>query len=218
MIFTLNAEPRNTKKKSDLTALRAEGKIPIVLYGVGVEAVKLSIKQNEFMRIYKQSFAELAFYEIELEGNTYQTILQDKQIHPVHRNFLHMDFLVLDKDSVREFDIPVKYVGTPIGLEDDGFMDVIQRSVTVICKPADIPTGLQLDVSHLNIGDALHIGDLPKGAWDYKDDDDIAMVVIHARAEEEEEEEEDELLEGEEGEVAEDGDKTETEEETPSKE
>ncbi|MDD4276702.1 MAG: 50S ribosomal protein L25 [Candidatus Cloacimonetes bacterium] len=210
MIFTLNAEPRNTKKKSDLTTLRAKGKIPCVLYGAGVEAVKLTINDNEFMRFYKQSFTELAFYEVNIDGKKHHTILQDKQIHPVNRNFLHLDFLVLDKDSVREFDIPVNYVGEPAALKEGGFMDIIQRSVKVICKPADIPEGLKLDVSNLQIGETLHIGNLQKGAWDYKDGDDVAMVVMHAKAAEEVVEEE----EGEEGEETEAG----TEEETPSKE
>ncbi|MCB5261722.1 MAG: 50S ribosomal protein L25 [Candidatus Cloacimonetes bacterium] len=210
MIFTLNAEPRNTKKKSDLTALRAKGKIPCVLYGAGVKAVKLSINDNEFMRCYKKSFTELAFYEVNLEGEKYQTILQDKQIHPVNRNFLHMDFMVLDKDSVREFDIPIQYVGEPTALKEGGFMDIIQRSITVICKPADIPEGLKLDVSNLQIGETLHIGNLPKGAWHYKDGDDVAMVGMHAKAAEEVAVEE----EGEEDEATE----ASAEEETPSKE
>lgn len=189
MIFTLNAEPRNTKKKSDLTALRAQGKIPAVIYGAGVEATKLSINDNEFMKCYKKSFTEFAFYEVVLEGQKYRTILKDKQMHPVNRNFLHMDFQVLDKDSVLELDIPVNYVGEPIGLEEGGFMDVIQRSVKVICKAADIPEGMELDVSNMKVGDSLHISDLPKGIWSYKDHDDATMVVIHAKAVEEEPEE-----------------------------
>ncbi|MCB5252290.1 MAG: 50S ribosomal protein L25 [Candidatus Cloacimonadaceae bacterium] len=208
MIFTLNAEPRNTKKKSDLTALRAEGKIPAVLYGAGVEATKLSINDNEFMKCYKKSFTEFSFYEVKLEGEKYRTILKDKQMHPVNRNFLHIDFQVLDKDSVLELDIPVNYVGEPIGLKEGGFMDVIQRSVKVICKAADVPEGMELDVSNLRVGDALHISDLPKGVWEYKDHDDVTMVVIHAKAAEEEEPVE--LEEGEEDAGA--------EEESPSEE
>ncbi len=211
MIFTLNAELRNTKKKSDLTVLRAQGKIPCVLYGAGVEAVKLTINDNEFMRFYKQSFTELAFYEVNLDGQKHHTILQDKQIHPVNRNFLHLDFMVLDKDSVREFEIPVQYVGEPAALKEGGFMDIIQRSVTVICKPADIPEGLKLDVSNLQIGETMHIGNLPKGAWDYKDGDDVAMVGMHAKAAEEVPVED----EGEEGDEA--GAEAGAEADTPSK-
>jgi large subunit ribosomal protein L25 len=182
MIFTLKAEPRNTVKKSDLTKLRASGMIPAVVYGAGVEATKLSVQDNEFMKCYKKSFKELAFYELELNGKKYHTILKDKQIHPVRRNFLHLDFLVLDPDSVMEIEIPLNYVGEPVGTKEGGFMDIIQRSIKVQCKVTDIPEGLHLDVTDMQVGDAKHVGDLPKGNWTYKDSDDITLVVIHAKA------------------------------------
>ncbi|MDI3503620.1 MAG: large subunit ribosomal protein [Candidatus Cloacimonadota bacterium] len=189
MIFTLNAEPRNTQKKSDLTALRAAGMIPAVIYGGGVESTKVSIANNEFIKCYKKSFNELAFYEINLEGNKYRTILKDKQVHPVRRNFLHLDFFVLDPNKIIELEIPLNFVGEPVGLKEGGFMDIIQRSVKVMCKAADIPGGLELDVSDLKVGDSLHIANLPQGSWTYKDHDDVTLVVIHAKASAEEAEE-----------------------------
>lgn len=182
MIFTLKAEPRNTVKKSDLTALRATGMIPCVVYGAGVEATKLSINSNEFQKCYKKSFTELAFYELELEGKKYHTILKAKQIHPVRRNFLHLDFLVVDKDSTVELDIPLNLIGEPVGLKEGGFMDIIQRTVKVSCKASDIPEGLELDVTDMKVGDSKHIRDLKQGAWNYRDADDVTLVVIHAKA------------------------------------
>ncbi len=182
MIFTLNTEPRNTKKKSDLTQLRNSGLIPAVIYGGGMEAQKLSVNSNEFLKCYKQSFKELAFYEINLEGKKYHTVLRDKQIHPVRRNFLHLDFMVLDKDSTIELDIPVNYVGEASGLKEGGFMDIIQRTVKVVCKTTDIPDGLELDVTDLKVGDTKHIKDLPQGSWSYKDADEVALVVMHAKS------------------------------------
>jgi large subunit ribosomal protein L25 len=181
MIFTLNAEPRNTKKKSDLTQLRAEGMIPAVLYGGKMEALKLSINSNDFMKCYKKSFAELAFYELELDGKKYHTILKDKQIHPVRRSFLHLDFLVVAADSIIEVDIPIHYIGEAVGIKEGGFMDVIQRTVKVSCKANAVPEGLELDVSDMKVGDSKHVRNLPQGVWQYKDADDITLVVIHAK-------------------------------------
>jgi len=181
MIFTLNTELRNTKKKSDLTQLRAAGMIPAVLYGGGMEAMKLTIKENEFQKCYKKSFKELAFYEIIVDGKKYHTILKDKQIHPVRRNFLHLDFLVIDADSTIEVEMPVNYIGEAIGLKEGGFMDVVQRTVRVICKTTDIPQSIDLDVSDMKVGDTRHISDLKQGVWNYKDADDVTLVVIHAK-------------------------------------
>jgi len=181
MIFTLKAEIRNTVKKSELTTLRASGIIPAIIYGTGVEATKLSINSNEFHKCYKKSFTELAFYELDCDGKKHHTILKAKQIHPVTRNFLHLDFMVVDKDSTMELDIPLKMVGEPIGLKEGGFMDVIQRTVKVICKASEIPEGLELDVSAMKVGDSKHIRDLRQGGWAYKDGDDVTLVVIHAK-------------------------------------
>lgn len=182
MIFTLNAQARNTVKKSDLTVLRASGMIPAVMYGSEVESTKLSISIADFIKCYKKSFNEVCFYELELDGKKYHTILKDKQIHPVNRNFLHLDFMVVPKESTIELEIPVKIVGEAIGLKEGGFMDVVHRSVKVACKASDIPEGLELNVSSLKVGDSLHVRDLPKGSWQYKDHDDVTIVVIHAKA------------------------------------
>lgn len=181
MIFTLKAEDRNTVKKSELTALRASGMIPAIVYGSGVETTKLSINSAEFYKCYKKSFTELAFYELNHGDKKFHTILKAKQMHPVTRLFLHLDFMVLDAESTMELDIPLNIVGEPIGLKEGGFMDVIQRTIKVVCKVSDIPDELELDVSSMKVGDTKHIGDLRKGAWTYKDQDDATLVVIHAR-------------------------------------
>jgi large subunit ribosomal protein L25 len=182
MIFTLTAETRNTVKKSDLTQLRASGMIPAVLYGGGMEALKLSINSNEFIKCYKKSFTDLAFYELNLDGKKYHTILKDKQMHPVRRDFLHLDFFVVDAESTIEVDNPVAYTGEAAGIKEGGFMDIIQRTVKVVCKANDVPEGLELNVSEMKVGDTKHIGDLPKGTWHYKEADDVTLVVIHAKA------------------------------------
>lgn len=182
MIFTLNAETRNTKKKSDLTQLRAQGLIPVIVYGGGMESLKLSINSNEFQKCYKKSFSELAFYELNVDGTKYHTIIKDKQIHPVNRNFLHLDFMVVGADSAIDVDIPLHYMGEAIGIKEGGFMDVIQRTVKVNCKASEVPEGLELDVSDMKVGDSKHIRDLPHGSWTYRDADDVTLVVIHAKA------------------------------------
>jgi len=182
MIFTLNADPRNTVKKSDLTTLRASGMIPAIVYGAGMEATKLSINNAEFLKCYKKSFTELAFYELDMAGKKYHTVLKEKQVHPVTRNFLHLDFMVVDKDSTIEVDIPLHIVGEAAGIKEGGFMDVIQRTVKVVCKASDVPEGLELNVSDMKVGDTKHIRDLKTGSWSYRDADDVTLVVIHAKA------------------------------------
>lgn len=181
MIFNLTAQTRVTQRKSDLTNLRAEGLIPAVVYGAGMDTVSISLKKNEFGQCYKKSFTELAFYEIELDGKKYHTLLKEKQVHPVTREFLHLDFMVLPKKSAIELEIPINYVGEPVGLKEGGVMDIVIRTAKISVMADSIPQDIEIDISHLKVGDNLHVSDLPAGNWEYKDNPDNAIIVIHAK-------------------------------------
>lgn len=181
MIFTLNATPRTTVRKSDLTNLRINGMIPAVIYGNKMEALSVSISHHEFAQMFKKSFSEVCFWELEVEGKKFHTILQAKQVHPVTRNFLHADFMVVSADALIELEIPIKFVGEAIGLKEGGMLDIMQRHVKIACKAVAIPEDLTLDISKLKIGDALHVSDLPKGDWQVKDHAEVALVVVHPK-------------------------------------
>ncbi len=185
MIFTLNAEPRHTVRKSDLTTLRAEGKIPAVIYGPKMESLPISLNKGEFTQLYKKSFAEVSFWEIESQGKKFHTILKDKQVHPVSRNVLHLDFMVVEKSAVIELEVPINYVGDPIGTQEGGMIDVLHRNIKIACKADAIPEELTVDISKLNVNESLHVKDLPKGNWTFKEHDDVAIVVIHPKKREE---------------------------------
>jgi len=181
MIFALDAKTRTTTKKSELTALRSAGMIPAILYGKNMDSMKIAINKGEFQQCYKKSFNELAFYEISLEGKKYHTILKDKLVHPVVRNILHIDFVVVEASAQMEFDIPIHFTGDAIGNKEGGFTDMIQRTVKISCLAKDVPEEVKLDVSNLKVGDSLHVKDLPAGAWHYKDHADVTLVVIHPK-------------------------------------
>lgn len=204
MIFTLEAQTRKTLKKSDLAQLRAQGIIPAVLYGPNVDTKSISINQAEFMRCYKKSFTELAFYEIHVDGKKYHTILKDKLIHPVRRDFLHLDFQVIPTEVEMEFELPINYIGEAEGIKEGGFVDIVQRTVKVVCQATNLPDNITVYLSPLHIGDAVRIKDLIQGEWVYSDDEEEVLVVVHAQVEEEEEAEEGEegLGEGAEAEAA----------------
>lgn len=185
MIFNIDAQKRNTTKHSELTALRNSGMIPAVLYGKSVESIPIAINKGAFTQCYKKSFNELAFYEINLEGKKYHTILKEKLVHPVSRNILHIDFMVIQDTVAMDFDIPVQFIGEAAGTKEGGFTDIIQRTVKISCKAKDLPDEIKLDISALNVGESLHVKDLPEGKWLYKDNPDITLVVVHAKKQEE---------------------------------
>ncbi len=181
MIFTLNAEPRHTVRKSDLTVLRAAGKIPAVIYGPKMESLPISLNKGEFTQLFKKSFADVCFWEIESEGKKYHTILKDKQIHPVGRHVLHLDFMVVEKSAVIEMEVPITFVGDAIGTQEGGMLDILQRTIKIACRADAIPSELTVDVSSLNVNESLHVKDLPQGNWSFKEHDDVAIVVVHPK-------------------------------------
>ncbi len=184
MIFTLKATPRTTVRKSDLTTLRAASLIPAVIYGPGKENLSVAIGKAEFTQLYKKSFTEVSFWEIELDGKKFHTILKDKQVHPVSRNFLHLDFLIMDAEALIELEIPIHFTGEANGLKEGGMLDIMQRHVKIACKSTEIPDGLTLDISKLNVGDSLHVRDLPTGKWLVKDHAEVALVSVHPKKKE----------------------------------
>lgn len=181
MIFTLNAEPRHTVKKSDMTNLRASGMIPAVIYGNKMDSLSISVPKAEFTQMLKKSYSEVCFWEIEVAGKKYHTILKEKQVHPVVRNVLHIDFLTVDADSVVEIDVPINFMGEAIGLKEGGMMDIQMRTVKVTCKANRIPEEISIDISGLKVGDSVHVSNLPAGDWQYKDHADVTLAVVHAK-------------------------------------
>ncbi len=181
MIFKIEATQRETKNKVDLSQLRQNGFIPAVLYGHEVEPMSITLNKAEFMKLYKKSFHEIVFYEIQLAGKEYHTLLKERQMHPVTREILHIDFMVIPPHQEIEVDVPIKFLGTAIGTKTGGFMDVIQRTVKILCVEDAIPDGIEIDISHLEVGDVLHVSHLPQGKWTVKDNPDNAIVTIHAK-------------------------------------
>ncbi len=186
MIFTLEAQMRKTMRKSDLTKLRAQGMIPAVIYGPNMDTMSISINQAEFNKCYKKSFTELAFYELAIDNQKYHTILKDKLTHPVRRDFLHLDFQVIPASAEMEFELPINFIGEAAGAKEGGFVDIVQRTVKLVCQASKVPE-ISVDLSPLHIGDSIRIKDLPQGEWTYKDHEEEALVVVHAKRAEVEE-------------------------------
>jgi large subunit ribosomal protein L25 len=181
MILKMEAEQRTTERKSDLTQLRKSGFIPAVLYGPGTEPIKISLEKAAFMKLYKKGLNEIAFYEIRIAGKEYHTLVKERQIHPVSREILHVDFVVIPAHQLMDIDVPIKFVGTANGIKEGGIMDIVRRTLKIQCLPEDVPDDIEVDISNLNVGEALHVHQLPKGKWTIKDLPDTALVTIHTK-------------------------------------
>ncbi|RLC55064.1 MAG: 50S ribosomal protein L25 [Candidatus Cloacimonadota bacterium] len=221
MNIKINAEKRDLGKRSDLTELRKEGFIPGIIYGAGQEGIKIAFNARDYTREYKKSIGAVAFFDITVDGKTYKTFIKEKQIHPLTREVVHIDFLELHKGKSITIDVPINFIGEALGTKEGGVFEIIHRAIQVTCLPKDIPEEISFDISSMNIGDSIHFKDLDISediATELSDEITIAILSVPKVIEESEEEEEVEGEEGTEGEgvEGEEGDKA-TEEESSEK-
>ena len=146
----------NLGKKSS-KKIRNEEHIPCVLYG-GKENVHFSIFNNDFRHlIYTPN---VYIVNIELNGNKYNTILKDVQFHPVTDNVIHADFLEIFEDKSITISVPIKLSGNSIGIKDGGKLRQKRRTLLVKALPKNLPDELDIDITDLDIGRTLKVGEL----------------------------------------------------------
>ena len=214
MNIKINAEKRDLGKRSDLTELRKEGFIPGIIYGAGQEGMKIAFNARDYTREYKKSIGAVAFFDITVDGKIYKTFIKEKQIHPLTREIVHIDFLELHKGKPITIDVPINFTGEALGTKEGGVFEIIHRTIQVTCLPKDIPDEISFDISDMNIGDSIHLKDLnisEEMNTDLSDEITIAILsvpkVVEEVVEEVEGEEGVDGVEGEEGAEGEEGDK-----------
>ena len=212
-VVTLEGKVRETGRKA-ADALRDAMRVPCVLYGPEVdENVHFSLDELEFEKILAVSKRQII--EIDIDGETYRTLLKEVEFHPLTDRPVHVDFYVLADDHKVTLSVPIHLEGTPVGVREEGGrifqpMHILRIRVT----PDLIPGVYSVDISELKIGDSLHVRDLDLEGIIPLDDLSRTLVTIRPPKSEEllssslitEEPSEEELEEGEEaieGEAAE---------------
>lgn len=193
--------------------LRANGKIPAVLYGRGADPAALTVGWRELRAALTTDKGLNALLTLDVGGKHTKAIVKEMQRHPVRRDVLHIDFLAVDVDKPIQTDVPIVLEGEPIKvLREQGVVDQVLNAIIVEAKPDRIPGHIAVDVSELEIGHTITVADLvlPEGVTTEADPEEtvvIAQLTSLALAEEEEAEAE----EGEEGEEGEAGETAEAE-------
>ncbi|MFO7989437.1 MAG: 50S ribosomal protein L25 [Thermodesulfobacteriota bacterium] len=212
-LIKLNATQRTIRGKGAARKIRREKMIPAVVYGPKMTPLSVSLDTSEFDKIIRDQGTSGLFLNLKIQGDDPQTkvvMLKELQMDPFGIEYLHADFQQIDMDTQVTVSVPIEIVGTSIGVKDGGGMlQIIRRELEVICKPADTPDKIEIDVTALDIGDAVHVEDIDLGeAVQIPHEVNFTMLTVvppDMGEEEEEVAEEDELLDEEEmAETAED--------------
>jgi len=166
---SLKGQIRIARGKEAAKKLRGKRLIPGVVYGGTAGPVHVTIDPLELAKALGTHARENALITLSLAGDGERTttvILKELQRDPVRGEPLHVDFLEISMKRRIKVQIPLRFVGEPIGVKDKGgFLEQHLREVTVECLPGAIPDQIQIEVSSLDVGDAIHVRDLtpPEG-------------------------------------------------------
>jgi len=216
----LQTTVRKSTGNSPARSLRRAGQIPAVLYGPKMETVLLSVNIKDLEQVFKQGNAFQVILNLVIQNGkkvTKAAMVKELQTHPVSGNFIHIDFYEIDMKRQINVMVPIITNGQSVGVENGGMLNIVRREIELLCLPGDIPEAIEIDITDLDIGDSIHIEDIPLGEnVEVSADFNFTVVTVLSPTVEEEEvveEEEAELEAGEEGEGEEVGEADESSEE-----
>jgi large subunit ribosomal protein L25 len=165
MEATLDGLKRDGFGKNESRRLRAQGRIPAVLYGgqkAGEAAEPIAVDPKVLMRILHSESGLNTLISLSVNGSATRVLVKEYQVDPVTHKLLHVDFYRIAMDKVLTVTVPVVVKGEPKGVKQQGgVLDFVHREVEVECLPADIPDKIEIDVSELLLNEAIRVRDLP---------------------------------------------------------
>ncbi|MCA1608232.1 MAG: 50S ribosomal protein L25 [Acidobacteria bacterium] len=160
----IKAEKRDNGGKNVNRRLRADGKIPVVIYGGGGESVAAIAELKDLAAILRTDAGINTVFSLDLPGESGDVIFQERQIDPVRGRLIHADLRRIAKGEKMEMTIPIHLVGEAEGLKEDGaVLSQAMREIKVLVEPAKAPESFDLDITELAGGDSLHVSDLKVG-------------------------------------------------------
>lgn len=181
---TLTAERREESGKGAARRLRRAGLLPAVCYGRNTESVALAINLEDLEDAIDTPMGLNTVFNVQLEGEdaTYDNvILRDYQVHPVKRELLHVDLMVVEEGQLIEVAVPIKPVGRSMGEREGGKLRLLFPEIKVACVPSAIPEVIEVDVTELGPGGSIMASELdyPEGVEPtFKVDFAIARILM----------------------------------------
>jgi large subunit ribosomal protein L25 len=201
-LIELKANIRTKVGNGPARALRREGKIPAVLYGPETNSILLSVGISDVEAALKKSKLGQVLLSLVIQNGETMTrpvMIKELQIHPVSKDYLHVDFYEIKMDRKIRTKVPVVTKGKSKGVEAGGMLQVVRRELEVLCLPMEVPEVIEIDITELEIGDSIHVNAISlKGNIEISSEVNFTVVTVLSPTKVEEAViEEEELEEGE---------------------
>jgi large subunit ribosomal protein L25 len=181
---TLVADVGRPTGKSAARKIRRDGKVPAIVYGQGGEPQAVAVPSRELQHILSGASGANTLINLDLGGAGQELVLA-RQIgrHPVRHTLVHVDFIRVRRDQAVSAEVPVHLIGEAQGVKDGGLLEQSVFTLSIEAKPADVPTAVEADISHLTVGDQLMVGDikLPPGVVTTQDAGELVAHVTQPK-------------------------------------
>ena len=186
-IIDIPATKRSETGTGRVNRFRKSGNIPAVLYGKKVETSNLTVDSKTFTKIINNSASDNILVNLKLDAGEQLALVQEVQHDHIKGGILHVDFHAIAMDEEIHAAVPVETIGEAAGAKMGGQLEILLHKLEVRCLPKDLPQKIVIDVSHLNIEDAVHVRELnlPAGV-SVKLDGDVVVVILEEPKEVEE--------------------------------
>jgi len=178
MSTVMKAEARTSSTKGERKQLRAQGKVPGVVYGKKVPQTAISIDQKELLAVLKSNPHAIIDMDVPQAGKQ-PVMISEVQRDPLSRQLLHVDFHQINMDEPVNTTVRLEFTGDPVGVQTGGILQIQRHEVDIRCLPNQIPSVIQVDVSKLEIGENLLVSELAlAGNIELKSDPHDVLATI----------------------------------------
>jgi large subunit ribosomal protein L25 len=178
----LRAEVREEIGKGKVRKLRAKGLIPAIFYGSKTKTIPLVVDSKELVNTLKTEAGENVLIDLHIikDAKTDRKVVmvKDIQIDPIQMKMIHTDFYEVAMDVMVTVEVPIHLIGKPEGTKMGGILEQVRRVIQVQSLPGDIPKGIDVDVSSLNIGDSIHVKDIQEGNFKILVDSNVTIATV----------------------------------------
>ncbi|WP_143416255.1 50S ribosomal protein L25/general stress protein Ctc [Geobacillus sp. E263] len=186
MAVVLEAKERPDKKHSTLRRIRLQGNIPGILYGKNIDNQMIFVSGVALEKTIREG-GRHSLMTLKIGEKDYSVLLREIQRDPLRGNILHADFQAVDMSTEVDIDVDVRLIGEAAGEKDGGVLQQNLHQLTIRVLPANIPPSIDIDISHLQIGDTVTVGDINTGGkYEIIDDPSEVIATILPPQQEEE--------------------------------
>jgi large subunit ribosomal protein L25 len=181
----VQAQARTERGKNEARRVRRSGRVPAILYGARKDTLAISVDPKQIARILTSESGHNSIFDLQVGDERTKVMIVDWQYEPIKGALLHIDLKRIAMDERLKVSVPIMLKGEAAGVKQQGgILEQVLREVEIECLPGDIPSHIDLDVSHLVFGKLLRVADLPQGKFKVLTDPNQTVAHIIAVKEE----------------------------------